>query len=172
MRQVERRDTVGKLILIMSAALDLLDGGPEHLPARMTALGYSVGSHRADDGRFDHLGALRRELRGNQRALELHSTSSRICARWASSRDCCGGAGNSLEEAPARLAALAPDASAGPASRDTVYPLLAEVEKLIPRPARQEYSLFMWPGWLNAKLLELPPWQAANAVTSPRFAEQ
>jgi predicted nucleotidyltransferase len=44
-------------------------------------------------GGYDHLGALRRELRGNQRALERStSTSLRICARRASSHACCGGA--------------------------------------------------------------------------------
>jgi hypothetical protein len=30
----------------------------------------------------------------------------------------------------------------------------------------------MWAGWLDAKLVELPPRQAANAVTRRRFAEQ
>jgi hypothetical protein len=34
------------------------------------------------------------------------------------------------------------------------------------------FSLFMWAGWLDAKLIELPPQQAANAVTRRRFAEQ
>jgi hypothetical protein len=71
-----------------------------------------------------------------------------------------------------QAAALAPDASAQRAPRDTVHPLLAEVEKLIPRPARQEFSLFMWAGWLDAKLVELPPQRAANAVTEGRFAER
>jgi hypothetical protein len=33
--------------------------------------------------------------------------------------------------------------------------VLAEVEKLIPRPARQEFSLFMWAGRLEAKVVEL-----------------
>jgi hypothetical protein len=80
--------------------------------------------------------------------------------------------GESREEARTRLAGLAPDASAQRAARDTVHPLLATVEKLIPRPARQEFSLFMWAGWLDAKLVELPPQQAANPVTRRRFAEQ
>jgi hypothetical protein len=35
-------------------------------------------------GGFDHLGALRQELRGNQRSLKIHFR--------ASSRSCCGGA--------------------------------------------------------------------------------
>jgi len=52
-----------------------------------------------------------------------------------------------------------------------VHPLLAEVEKVIPRPARQEFSLFMWAGWLDAKLVELPPQQATDPVTGRRFAE-
>jgi hypothetical protein len=30
----------------------------------------------------------------------------------------------------------------------------------------------MWAGWLDAKLIELPPGQAASAVTRCRFAEQ
>jgi len=123
-------------------------------------------------GGFDHLGALRRELRGNQRALEIHineladlrKEGFEPCLLWRR--------GDSLEEATARLAALAPDASAQRAARDTVHPLLADVETLIPRPARQEFSLFMWAGWLEAKLVELPPQQAANALTRRRFAEQ
>ncbi len=49
---------------------------------------------------------------------------------------------------------------------------MGEVEKLIPRPARQEFSLFMWAGWLDAKLVELSREQAANVVTRGRFAEQ
>jgi hypothetical protein len=53
-----------------------------------------------------------------------------------------------------------------------VHPLLAEVERLIPRPARQEFSLFMWAGRLDAKLVELPREQAASAVTRRRFAQQ
>jgi hypothetical protein len=80
--------------------------------------------------------------------------------------------GDSLEEARARVAALAPDPSARRAVRDTVHPLLAAVEKLIPRPARQEFSLFMWAGWLDAKLVDLPAEQATSAVTRRRFAEQ
>jgi hypothetical protein len=95
-----------------------------------------------------------------------------MCARRVSSRSCSGGAGDSLDEARVRLAALAPDASAQRAARDTVHTLLAAVEKLIPRPARQEFSLLVWAGWLEAKLVELPPQQAANAVTRRRFAEQ
>jgi hypothetical protein len=58
------------------------------------------------------------------------------------------------------------------APRDTVHPLLADVEKLIPRPARQELSLFVWAGWLDAELVELPPQRAASAATRRRFAEQ
>jgi hypothetical protein len=67
---------------------------------------------------------------------------------------------------------LVPNAKARRAPRDTVHPLLADVEKLIPRPGRQEFSLFMRAGWLDAKLVELPPEQAANAVTRRRFADQ
>src|SRR5262249_50528045 len=43
--------------------------------------------------------------------------------------------------------------------------------KLIPRPARKEFSLFMWAGWLDAKLVELPPQQATDPVTRRRFTE-
>jgi hypothetical protein len=39
-------------------------------------------------------------------------------------------------------------------------------------PARQEFALFMWAGWLDAKPVELPREQAANPVTRRRFAEQ
>jgi hypothetical protein len=53
-----------------------------------------------------------------------------------------------------------------------VHPLLAEIEKRIPRPARQALSLFMWAGWLDAKLVDLPREQAANPVTRRRFAAQ
>ena len=123
-------------------------------------------------GGFDHLGALRRELRGNQRALEIHLNELDDVRKEGFEPHLLWGRGDSLEEARARLAALAPDPSARRAARDTVHPLLADVEKLIPRLARQEFSLFMWAGWLDAKLIELPPQQAASPVTRRRFAEQ
>jgi hypothetical protein len=123
-------------------------------------------------GGFDHLGALRRELRGKQRALELHFNELDQLRKEGFEPQLLWRRGDSLEEAHARLAALAPDASARRAARDTVHPLLAEVEKLIPRPARQEFSLFMWAGWLDAKLIELPPQHAASPVTRRRFAER
>jgi hypothetical protein len=123
-------------------------------------------------GGFDHLGALRRELRGNQRALEIDFNELADLRKEGFEPRLLWRRGDSLEEPRARLAALAPDAGAQRAARDTVHPLLAEVERLIPRPARQEFSLFMWAGWLDAKLVELPPRQAANAVTRRRFAEQ
>jgi predicted nucleotidyltransferase len=123
-------------------------------------------------GGFDHLGALRRELRGNQRALELHFNDLEDLRKEGFEPHLLWRRGDALEEAHARLRALAPDASAQRAARDTVHPLLAEVEKLIPRPARQEFSLFTWAGWLDAKLVELPQAQAAKAVTRRRFAEQ
>jgi Nucleotidyltransferase domain len=123
-------------------------------------------------GGFDHLGALRRELRGNQRALEIHFNELEDLRKEGFEPQLLWRRGDSLEQAHARLAAFTPDASAKRAARDTVHPLLADVEKLIPRPARQEFSLFMWAGWLDAKLVELPREQAANAVTRRRFAEQ
>jgi hypothetical protein len=123
-------------------------------------------------GGFDHLGALRRELRGNQRALELHFNELEHLRKEGFEPQLLWRRGDSLEQAHARLAALAPDASARRAPRDTVHPLLAEVENLIPRPARQEFSLFMWAGWLDAKLVKLPRQQAANPVTRRRFAQQ
>jgi Nucleotidyltransferase domain len=123
-------------------------------------------------GGFDHLGALRRELRGNQLALDIHFNELNDLRKEGFDPLLLWRRGDSLEEARARLAALAPDPSAQRAARDTVHPLLADVEKLIPRPARQEFSLFMWAGWLDAELVELPPQQAANPVTRRRFAEQ
>jgi predicted nucleotidyltransferase len=123
-------------------------------------------------GDFDHLGALRRELRGSQRVLELHFHELDELRKEGFEPLVLWRRGDSLEEARVRLAALAPDANARRAARDTVHPLLAEVEKLIPRPARQEFSLFMWAGWLDAKLVELPPAQAGNLVTRRRFGEQ
>jgi predicted nucleotidyltransferase len=123
-------------------------------------------------GGFDHLGALRHELRGKQRALEIHFNEVEDLRKEGFDRWLLWRRGDSLDEARARLAALAPDASAQRAARDTVHPLLAEVEKLIPRPARQEFSLFMWTGWLDAKLVGLPLERAANAVTRRHFAEQ
>ena len=121
-------------------------------------------------GGFDHLGALRRELRGNQRALEIHFNELEDLRKEGFDPQLLWRRGDSLEQADARLAALTPDASAQRAPRDTVHPLLAEVERLIPRPAQQEFSLFVWAGWLDAKLVELPVEQAANAVTRRRFA--
>ncbi len=123
-------------------------------------------------GGFDHLGALRRELRGNQRALEIHFNELDDLRREDFEPQLLWRRGDSLDEARARLTGLAPDPSAQRAARDTVHPLLAGVEKLIPRPARQELSLFMWAGWLDTKLVELPPERAANAVTRSRFADQ
>jgi predicted nucleotidyltransferase len=123
-------------------------------------------------GGFDHLGALRRELRGNQRVLEIHFNELDDVRKEGFEPRLLWRRGDSLEEARARLAALAPDAIAQRAPRDTVHPLLADVEKRIPRPSRQEFSLFMWAGWLEATLVELPPQQAANAVTRRRFADQ
>jgi hypothetical protein len=123
-------------------------------------------------GGFDHLGALRRELRGNQRTLEIHFNELEDLRKEGFAPRLLWRRGDSLEEAHARLGVLAPDASAQRAARDTVHPLLAEVEKLIPRPARQEFSLFMWSGWLEAKLIELPQRSAASGVTRRRFAEQ
>jgi predicted nucleotidyltransferase len=123
-------------------------------------------------GGFDHLGALRRELRGNQRALEIHFNELDDLRKEGFEPRLLWRRGDSLEEAHARLAALAPDPSAQRAARDTVHPLLTDVEKLIPRPARQEFSLFMWAGWLDGNLVELPSEHAANAVTRRRFAEQ
>jgi hypothetical protein len=123
-------------------------------------------------GGFDHLGALRRELRGNQRALEIHFNELEDLRKEGFEPQLLWRRGDSLEQAHARLAALMPDASAQRAPRDTVHPLLAEVERLIPRPARQEFSLFVWAGWLDAKLVELPRDQAANTDTRRRFAQQ
>jgi predicted nucleotidyltransferase len=123
-------------------------------------------------GGYDHLGALRRELRGNQRALEIHFNELEDLRKEGFEPQLLWQRGDSLEEARARLAALAPEPSAQRAARDTVHPLLADVEKLIPRPARQEFSLFMWAGWLDAKLVALPPQRAANPVTRRRFARQ
>jgi hypothetical protein len=122
-------------------------------------------------GGFDHLGALRRELRGNQRSLEIHFNELDDLRKEGFEPQLLWRRGDSLAEARARLAALAPDPGAQRAARDTVHSLLAEVEKLIPRPARQEFSLFMWAGWLDAKLVELPPRQAASALTRRRFAD-
>jgi Nucleotidyltransferase domain len=123
-------------------------------------------------GGFDHLGTLKRELRGNQRALEIHFNELEDLRKEGFEPQLLWRRGDSFERAHARLAALAPDAGAQRAPRDTVHPLLAEVEKSIPRPGRQEFSLFMWAGWLDAKLIELPGEQAANAVTRRRFAKQ
>jgi hypothetical protein len=122
-------------------------------------------------GGFDHLGALRRELRGNQRALEIHFNELDDLRKEGFEPQLLWRRGDSLEDAHARLSSFAPDSSAQRAARDAVHPLLAEVEKLIPRPARQEYSLFMWAGWLDAKLVDLPSQQAAMDVTPRRFAE-
>jgi predicted nucleotidyltransferase len=123
-------------------------------------------------GGFDDLGALRRELRGNQRALEIHFNELEDLRKEGFELRLLWRRGDSLEQAHARLAALAPDASAQRAPRGTVHPLLADVEKLISRPARQEFSLFLWAGWLQAKLVELPQGQSASGVTRRRFAEQ
>lgn len=123
-------------------------------------------------GGFDHIGALKRELRGNQRVLELHLNELDELREEGFDPQLLWTRGESFETAVDRLRALAPDASAGRASRDAVHPLVAEAEKLIPRPARQEFSVFMWAGWLDAKLVDLPNMQARNRITRERFREQ
>ncbi|HET7130521.1 MAG TPA: nucleotidyltransferase domain-containing protein [Gaiellaceae bacterium] len=122
-------------------------------------------------GGFDHEGALRRELRGNQRVLELHLNELDELRKEGFEPQLLWMRGDSFETARDRLGALAPDASAGRASRDTVHPLLVEVEKLVPRPARQEFSVFMWAGWLDAKLVDLPDQEATNPITRRRFRQ-
>ncbi len=122
-------------------------------------------------GGFDHEGALRRELRGNQRVLELHLNELDELRKEGFEPQLLWMRGDSFETARDRLGALAPDASAGRASRDTVHPLLVEVEKLVPRPARQEFSVFMWVGWLDAKLVDLPDQEATNPITRRCFRQ-
>jgi hypothetical protein len=123
-------------------------------------------------GGFDHLGALKRELRGNQRVLELHLNELDDLRKEGFEPQLLWTRGDSFETARDRLGALAPDASAGRASRDTVHPLLVEVEKFVPRPARQEFAVFMWTGWLDSKLIDLPDREATNPVTRGRFRQQ
>jgi predicted nucleotidyltransferase len=123
-------------------------------------------------GGFDHLGALRRELRGNQRVLELHLNDLDELRKEGFEPQLLWTRGDSFETARDRLRTLAPDASAGRASRDTVHPLLVQVEKLVPRPARQEFSVFVWAGWLDVKLIDLPDHEATNPVTCRRFRQQ
>jgi hypothetical protein len=50
-----------------------------------------------------------------------------------------------------------------------VHPLLADVERQVPRGAREEFSLFSWAGWIEAELVELPRAFAADPTTSERF---
>jgi predicted nucleotidyltransferase len=68
-------------------------------------------------GGFDYLGALRRELRGNQRALEIHFNELDELRKEGFEPQLLWRRGDSLEEARARLAALAPDARAQRAAR-------------------------------------------------------
>lgn len=123
-------------------------------------------------GGFDHLGALRRELRGSQRVLEIHFNELEELREDGFEPQLLWRRGDSLEQARARLATLTPDPSAQRAPRDAVHPLLAEDEKRIPRPARQEFSVLIWAHYIDAELVELPAEQAANAVTRRRFAQQ
>lgn len=123
-------------------------------------------------GGFDHLGALKRELRGKQRVLELHLNELEDLRKEGFDPELLWCRGESLDTARARLHAVAPDPAAGRAARDTVHPLLVAVEKLIPRPARQEFSLFMWAGWLDAKLVDLPARKATSRLTQQRFRRQ
>src|SRR6266487_1170943 len=72
-------------------------------------------------GGFDHLGALRRELRGTQRALEIHFNELADLRKEGFEPRLLWRRGDSLDEATAQLAALAPDASAQRAARDTAH---------------------------------------------------
>ena len=123
-------------------------------------------------GGFDHLGALRRELHGNQRGLELHLNELDDLRKEGFDPQLLWARGESFETARDRLHALTTDPFAGTASRDTVHPLLSEVEKLVPRPARQEFSVFMWAGWLDAKLVDLAAREATNPVARRRFRQR
>jgi predicted nucleotidyltransferase len=123
-------------------------------------------------GGFDHVGALKRELRGNQRVLEVHLNELDELRKEGFEPQLLWTRGESFETARDRLSALAADPSAGRASRDTVHPLLVEVEKLVPRPARQEFSAFMWADWLDSKLVDLPDQEATSPVTRRNFGEQ
>jgi hypothetical protein len=116
--------------------------------------------------------ALRRELRGNQRVLEIHFNELEELREDRFEPELLWRRGDTLEQARARLAALTEDPSAKRAPRDAVHPLLAEDERRIPRPARQEFSLLMWSGFIDAKRVELPEEQARSVVTRRRFAEQ
>jgi Nucleotidyltransferase domain len=71
-------------------------------------------------GGFDHLGALRREFRGNQRALKIHFNELDDLRKEGFEPELLWRRGDSLEEARARLAAVAPNASARRAARDSV----------------------------------------------------
>ena len=70
-------------------------------------------------GGFDHLGALRRERRGNQRVLEIHFNELDDLRKEGFEPQLLWQRGDSLEEARARLAALGPDPSAKRAARDS-----------------------------------------------------
>jgi predicted nucleotidyltransferase len=83
-------------------------------------------------GGFDHLGALRRELRGNQRALEIHPNELDNLRKEDFEPQLLWRRGDSLEEARARLADLAPDATAQRAARDTA---VTSVLQACPCPA-------------------------------------
>lgn len=74
-------------------------------------------------GGFDHLGALRRELRGSQRVLEIHFNEFDDLRKEGFEPQLLWPRGDSLEEARARLAALAPDPGAQRAAHDSVHPL-------------------------------------------------
>jgi predicted nucleotidyltransferase len=123
-------------------------------------------------GGADHMAAFARELRGNQRALQLQFNQLGDLVEDGFSPVLLWRRGDSYETALARLGDLAIDPAAGRAVRDGIHPLLAPVEKLIPRSARQQFSLFAWAGWLDAQLVELPEAEATHAVTRRRFALQ
>jgi hypothetical protein len=72
-------------------------------------------------GGFDHHGALRRELRGNQRALEIHFNELDDLRKEGFEPELLWRRGDSLKEARARLAALAPDPSARRAVRHGAF---------------------------------------------------
>jgi predicted nucleotidyltransferase len=123
-------------------------------------------------GGTDRMAAFARELRGKQRVLELHFNQLEDLSKERFSPTLLWQRGESREVAVARLEDMAANPDAGRAARDGVHPLLAPVEKLIPRPARQAFSLFMWAGWLDGSLVELPDAEGAHPVTRRRFSAQ
>jgi hypothetical protein len=100
-------------------------------------------------GGFDHLGALRQELRGNQRILQIQFKEIEGIRKEGFAPTRLWKRGDSLETAVKRLHEIAADPTASRAERDTVHPLIEPVEKHARAPIDRSSPSYSGPAGLR-----------------------